>query len=197
VVTLLPRARDTETDDALAAQAAGGDNAAFGELYRRYAARVLGFIRVRAAVQDEAEDLTQVVFLKAWKAMPRFRPGEAPFFAWLLVIAANTVVSAHRRRSRAMTAPLPDSGVGDRHSDAWEEATAARLDTEAWLRTALPRLGLLQRRVLFLRFVIGLDHAEVARRVGRSSTAVRVIQHRALNVLRSMNNPDTAFSAAS
>lgn len=172
-----------ESDAELAARAATGDSAAFGELYSRHAGRITGFMRNRLRSSEDAEDLTHTVFLKAWKAMPQFRPGEAPFFAWLLVIAANTAASAQRKQRGRQTVPIdPDKEAVS--TAAWEDGVTERLDTRAWLRDALPRLRPLQRTVLMLRFAEDLDHAEVGQRVNRTPGAVRVIQHRALLELR-------------
>lgn len=186
MIAVLTEATSAEDDAELALRASTGDRAAFGELYDRHAGRIIGFMRNRLRSAEDAEDLTHVVFLKAWKAMPQFRSGDAPFFAWLLVIAANTAASAFRRQRRLPTVAL-DPDRDSATNSAWEDRTVERLDTHAWLRKALPRLRPIQRRVLILRFAEDLDHAEVGQRINRSAGAVRVIQHRALLALRDLH----------
>ena len=87
----------TRADEADVARARAGDTAAFAALVRRHQDRVFGFILRMLDARDEAMELTQDVFVKAWRAVPDFK-GEAAFETWLNRIAVNAVRDSVRRR---------------------------------------------------------------------------------------------------
>lgn len=101
-----------DVDDVARAQA--GDMAAFAALVRRHQERVFRFVLRMLDARDEATDLTQDVFVKAWQALPDWRP-EASFSTWLLQIARNAALDQLRRRQLVQFAPLED-GMEDRKS---------------------------------------------------------------------------------
>ena len=86
------------TDEELLDSAREGDEEAFGAFVRRHTATVHRWM-ARAVGEDDADDMTQDVFLKAYRGLPRFR-GEAPPRAWLASIADNAVKNRYRSRSR-------------------------------------------------------------------------------------------------
>jgi RNA polymerase sigma-70 factor (ECF subfamily) len=86
------------TDEQLLVSARQGDEEAFAIFLRRHTATVHRWM-VRAVGQEDADDMTQDVFLKAYRGLPRFR-GEAPPRAWLAAIADNAVKNRYRARSR-------------------------------------------------------------------------------------------------
>jgi RNA polymerase sigma-70 factor, ECF subfamily len=142
----------------------------------------------RVGNTPDAEDLTQQVFLHAWRTVGSYQPTGAPFVAWLLAIAHNLVVSRYRRASRAggPSQPLEDAwqvpSAGGTTEDP-EAAALASADREA-VRRAILDLKEEQQQVVLLRFVEGFACAEVAAALGKSEGNVRVIQHRALATLR-------------
>ena len=85
-------------DEELIALSKDGEEAAFGEFVRRHAATVHRWMG-RAVGEQDADDLTQEIFLKAYRGLPRFR-GEAPPRAWLASIADNAVKNRYRARGR-------------------------------------------------------------------------------------------------
>lgn len=98
---------DDRTDEELLALAKAGDEAAFGDFVNRHVASVHRWM-IRAIGQENAEDMTQDVFLKAYRGLPRFR-GEATPRAWLASIADNAVKNRYRSlsRFRRVFAPAP------------------------------------------------------------------------------------------
>ncbi len=86
------------TDEELLDSARQGDEEAFGAFVRRHTATVHRWM-ARAVGEDDADDMTQDVFLKAYRGLGRFR-GEAPPRAWLASIADNAVKNRYRSRSR-------------------------------------------------------------------------------------------------
>ena len=174
---------ETCCDEAtLVARVVDGDADAFGELYLLHMDAIYRYIYYRVGDAGDAEDLTEQVFLKAWEALPAYRLRGKPFVSWLYRIAHNAIVDRFRREKR--TVPMAMS----EHVD-WEGNAASSLEqviaTEeaSTLAGAIAQLPELQQQVIVLRFVEGLKHAEVARIIGRSRGACRVIQHRALAAL--------------
>jgi RNA polymerase sigma-70 factor (ECF subfamily) len=165
----------------LIAQAIAGNREAFGDLYERHLAAIYRYVFYRVGDRRDAEDLTETVFVKAWEALDRYRPTEAPFTAWLYRIAHNLLIDAHRTRRPmdALTDHYPDSAYGPEH-------TVAAREQAATVTQALAQLEPVHQQVLSLRFLGDLSHAETAQIVGKTEGAIRVIQHRALQVLRQL-----------
>lgn len=176
----------------LVARAVAGDREAFGDLYERLMPAVYRYIYYRVGDQAEAEDLTETVFLRAWEALGRYQTTAAPFLAWLYRIAHNLVVDW--RRGRRPAAALPEEHP-DESPEADPETQVLAGERSSQLARLLRRLDPIPQQVLALRFIAGLSHAETARVLGRSESAVRVAQHRALNVLRALLRADEAEHA--
>lgn len=170
--------QESTPDNDLLARAVHGDAEAFGLLYRQHLARVYRFVRYRVDDPHEAEDLTETVFLKVWEALPAYRQTGLPWTAWLFRIAANTVIDYYRTHHAhtELEEALPAEGLEllDRVSLGEERGQ---------VRLALQQLPPDQQRLLWLRFVDGLSHAEVACILGKTEGNVRVMQHRALAAL--------------
>ena len=152
--------------------ARGGDRAAFGELYLRYARMVHGVLVARVARAD-VDDLVQDVFLQAMRQLGVLRDAAA-FGGWLAAIARNRG-SDHVRRTRA-TEPLED--VGETAVDG-----TVTLEAQSVLRTlrALPEA---YRETLVLRLVEGMTGPEIAAATGLTPASVRVNLHRGMKQLR-------------
>lgn len=167
--------------DTLVSRAKAGDAEAFGALYDLYAERVYRFLLVRVPQPADGEDLLQQVFLKVIESLPRYEQRGLPFGAWLFRIARNTVIDFGR--TRRVAGPLDDE-VG-RMADS--EQPGHHLERQAALddiRSALGTLSSEQRDVIVYRFFAELTHAEIGAVLGKREGTVRVIQHRALAVLR-------------
>jgi RNA polymerase sigma-70 factor (ECF subfamily) len=173
----------TISETELIARAVRGDTSAFGDLYERYMDQIYRYVYYGVTNHQEAEDLTEVVFLKAWEALPRFKPEKAMFRAWLYRIAHNLVVDRHRTRKPVLfleqvihlrdVSPAPETVV-----ETDQETTR--------LSVALSRLKPKLREVILCRFVNGLSHAETAEIMGTSEGNVRVLQHRALKKMKTL-----------
>jgi len=160
-----------ESDEALVA-AARERSDAFGELYERYLPGVYRYLRARTASGDEAADLTQLVFLRVLRALPRYRAGRVPFASWLFRIARNAATDAHRRRKPAVSWDyVPELSTPDDHDGP--EALALRQERLTHLRALLARLDPSKRELLAFRFAAGLSAREIAPIVGKSEAAVK------------------------
>jgi RNA polymerase sigma-70 factor (ECF subfamily) len=171
-------------EDILVQLAITGDARAFSRLHARYHDRIYrhAYYRVGRQHQD-AEDLTQQVFLKAWRALDRYRVTGRPFWAWLLAITRNTVTSHYRRPPLG---PSLESDVRD-----WPSEEHLERDVEAHVECervgrALRHLPQRDQRVLTMRLVGGLAYRDIAGALGISEANARAIQHRAVHHLRRM-----------
>src|SRR3990172_5161213 len=172
-----------ETDEGgLIALAARGDREAFGRLYERYVFRVFRHIYFLTNNSELAEDLTAQTFLNALEAIPRYEMRGVPFLAWLLRIAYNLTVN-HRKVRKNGTAPLPEGLEIEGTTYSPEASCEAKADGErVW--EGVRHLRDDQRQVIVMRFIDGLSYPDIARVLGKSVGAVRVIQYRALVALR-------------
>ena len=171
-----------ETD--LVASAQSGNRAAFGSLYERYMEQIYRYVYYRVSDRDEAEDLTETIFVKAWEALPRFQSRGATFRAWLYRIAHNAVIDRHRTRKTVVPLEQAQNWLDVETSSPEEAAEAAQ--ESARLGIALSQLKPRLREVILHRFVNGLSHAETAQTMGLRKGHVRVLQHRALNQMRDL-----------
>jgi RNA polymerase sigma-70 factor (ECF subfamily) len=148
-----------------------GDKDAFGQLYRRYHARVFGLANFYLG--EGAEDAVAETFMRAWTALPRYRATAAPFVAWLYGIARHVVADEFKRLKR--TEPrdrLPEDAVDPRHDERLEIAAAiAQLPTQ-------------QRQIVEMKYLLGLRNPEVAKALKKSIGAVNAQQWRALQSLK-------------
>lgn len=178
------RADDDAVSDAVLI--AGGTNDHFARLYDRYAGSVYRYCRLRIPNTAEAEDATAVVFTNAFAAFP---PGAGSFRAWLFTIAHNVVVNYYRsQKHRGANQPLDFAAeIADRAPTP--EDAALQSDDEQRLYQALAQLPDDQRRVIELRLA-GLTGAEIAETLGRSRTAMRQLQFRAMQRLRQILTDD-------
>jgi RNA polymerase sigma-70 factor (ECF subfamily) len=171
-----------ETD--LIARAQQGDASAFGRLYERHLDGIYRYVYYRVSDHDEAEDLTETVFLKAWEALPRFRTRGSTFRAWLYRIAHNAVIDRHR--THKTTLPLDEIPNASDDDTPTPEDLALAGQEAVQLEVALSRLDPRSQEVIVNRFVNGLSHTETAKVMGLRVGHVRVLQHRALEAMRQL-----------
>jgi len=164
------------------------DAVALDRLYQLYIDKVYRYIWYRVGDQVTAEDLAMDVFVRLVEHIEGFRvpPQQqvAAFSAWLFRIAGNLVNDHHRRRVRA------DRFVESKKGElAWTDTHAfdgelRHLATQDELRQAIAKLNESQREVLYYRFVADLSSAQTATAIKKSESAVKALQHRALESLR-------------
>jgi len=155
----------------LVALAKAGDREAFGDLYRLYHAPI--FRVVRAQLGDGADDAVAETFVRAWGSLHRYREMGVPFVGWLYGIARNVVADEFRRRRRVEpTDRVPEGMIG------------STVDDDLSLEAAIARLPDEQRKVVELKFLLGLTNAEIGSVLGITPGAVNSKQWRALGHLR-------------
>jgi RNA polymerase sigma-70 factor (ECF subfamily) len=161
-----------------AALAAAGDQHAFERLYRAHVSRILGLARRMSGSQD-ADELTQEVFVRAWQKLGTFR-GESAFGTWLHRLAVNVILE--RRRSRAVQM----SRQYDDHESIFERTAAhsASPDLSLDFEAAIERLPNGAREIFVLHDIEGHKHREIAGMLGISSGTSKTQLHRARLLLR-------------
>ncbi len=181
-----------DPDRPLVTEAAAGSREAFDELVRRHQARIFNLARALAGEDGEAEDLAQDAFIRAWRAIGRFR-GESTFRTWLYRVALNVIHSHLARRSRrrivwgwwdATHTPEPRSPKSERGADL--EADVARRDA---IDRALATLPPALRSAVTLRDIEGLEYKEIADLLGVPIGTVMSRIFRARSRLRPLLEP--------
>jgi RNA polymerase sigma-70 factor (ECF subfamily) len=157
-----PSTAETPSDVELMARARGGEEAAFGEFVRRHTPAVHRWM-ARAVGEQDAEDLTQEVFLKAFRGLARFR-GDAPPRAWLASIADNAVKNRYRAlgRFRRIFAPSDPEDLDPSESSAGPEERASAGESRRFVAEALKRIPSEFRMPVILRDLEGWSYEEIA-----------------------------------
>ena len=145
------------SDEALVARFRTGDRSAFDILYLRHRDRLRGVMGGFVSESADAEDLVQEVFLKALRALPRFR-GDSRFFTWLYQIAINTGINFRQRR----TAEYTNVEALDIETDVGPERLRSVAEQDQRMLQALGELSPPMCQALMLNVVHGLDYADVS-----------------------------------
>ncbi len=164
-----------EPDERLLIEAAQQDPSRFARLYEANFERVYAFIARRVGDRSTAQDLTADVFHRALANLARFEWRGAPFAAWLFRIAANAIADHAQRLAREQNVPAATEPEGTSMEEIEHRARLFRLVT------LLPED---QRRVIGLRFAQGRSIRDIARELGRSEGAIKQLQFRGLQALR-------------
>lgn len=178
-----------EAQHALVARAQGGDRSAFGQLYEQHVDAVFAYIALRVRDRTLAEDLSQDVFLSAWRSLGAFT-WQGSLAPWLMRIAHNRIANHWRtqgRRPELVSLPSGEDPDDPRPEFADHSAEPSHSFSDlngTDLALAMARLTDLQRQVIALRFGAGLSLAETADALQRTQNAVKNLQHNALANLR-------------
>jgi RNA polymerase sigma-70 factor (ECF subfamily) len=161
-------------------------DAEFSELYRAHLRDVYSYAYYRVGNHHDAEDLTEQTFLQAYRHFERAQRESdgRPLRPWLIRIAHNLAANLYRDRSRRPTSPIDDtSELVASHTT--EELVEGR-DELARVLVGVQRLPDDRREALIMRFALGMDNREIARAMGRSDGATKVLIHRAIKQLEEM-----------
>ena len=162
-----------EHDERTLVEAARRDPSRFAELYERNFYRVYAYVARRVSERHQAEDLTADVFREALGGIGKFEWRGVPFVAWLMGIASRLVADHWRRVGRETGNPATD-----------EAAVQTEVERSTALFQLVDRLPEAQFRVIHMRFVEQKSIREIAQELGRSEGAVKQLQLRAIESLR-------------
>lgn len=181
-----------DADRALVAEAAAGSREAFDELVGRYRSRIYNLARIMTAGGPDADDLAQETFVRAYRAIGRFR-GESTFRTWLYRIAVNVIKSDAGRRSREYEPGTPAPGDYGRFSRIEQMPSSDDLETTLARRQlidrALASLPPEMRIAITLRDIQGLEYREIADLTGVPIGTVESRLFRARQRLRPLLEP--------
>lgn len=180
-VASMPAADPAVHERSIAAGLVSGDPRALEAAFRSWSGMIHGFCR-RAAGADAADDLSQQVFVEAWRTREGFDPDRGVVPAWLVGIARNLVA---RHRSRQLRTDTPVGEIHEAATDAGSQTTDVDLLADRLVVTAaLDVLSEVQRATLRMSFYDGLSQPEIAHRLGLPLGTVKSHQRRGLHRLR-------------
>lgn len=163
------------------------DPEAFGKVYDLYAPRIYRFVYFKVSSEEEAQDITADVFLKAWQYLLDRNGQEVRHLSALLYrIARNRVIDFYRQRAARgeVESLAPNDEILEDTRDQFGKLDA-KLDVEA-LAPALRSLKDEYREVLVMKYIDELENDEIAEALGKTQGNVRVLLHRAMNSLRGL-----------
>jgi len=170
-----------EPDDlALVHRSQAGDASAYEALVRRYHGRIYGLVYSMTGNREDAEDLVQEVFIKAWKAIGHFRE-QSGFFTWIYRIALNRTLNFRKKRSRRQHVSLDEFDPDIKQAESYREFSSkgsvlrkmSLSEFQEKMNEALLKLSEKHRAVVILHDVQGMPHAEISKVVRCSEGTVR------------------------
>ena len=155
----------------------------FSELYRTHLRDVYSYSYYRTGNHHDAEDLTEQTFLQAYRHFDRAQREShgRPLRPWLIRIAHNLAANYYRDRSRRPQTQLEDAAVISAPHDT-ADIVEGREELQAVLKGVM-NLPEDRREALIMRFALDMDNKEIARALGRSEGATKVLLHRAIKQL--------------
>lgn len=163
-------------------------DAQFSELYRAHLKDVYSYSYYRVGNHHDAEDLTEQTFLQAYRHFERALSESQgrPLRPWLIRIAHNLAANHYRDRSRKPQSALDESmPIAATHTT---EDIAEGRDELARILAGVTQLPDERREALIMRFALGMDNREIARAMGKTDGATKVLIHRAIKQLEEIVN---------
>jgi RNA polymerase sigma-70 factor (ECF subfamily) len=155
----------------------------FSDLYRAHLRDVYSYAYYRVGNHHDAEDLTEQTFLQAYRHYERAQQESdgRPLRPWLIRIAHNLAANLYRDRARKPQTPIEDTGMLSAVHTT-EDLVEGR-DELARILDGVKDLPDDRREALIMRFALGMDNREIARAMGRTDGATKVLIHRAIKQL--------------
>src|SRR3989441_3287814 len=171
---------DAPEDQHLVKRAQGGDLEAYDELIRRYQERIYATIYHMTSNNEDANDLTQETFIKAFQALKSFK-GDSSFFTWVYRIAVNKTINFLKQRKNKTHLSLNDLDFNAEHdpdlvaliSDKTPRREVNLIELQEKLNSAMQKLSEIHRLVVTLHDVQGLSHEEISKIMDCNTGTVR------------------------
>jgi len=161
---------------------------AFGEVFDLFLTPIFRFVFFRLGHQQDAEDLTEEIFLKSWKNISFYQKKvNIPFSAWLFQIAKNTITDFYRQKNKKNTISLNENEIDKKSENNVFKKTENDFDKKRIVQ-ALKKIPPLQADAVTLKFFCELSNQEIAQILKKSETAVRILQSRGLKKLKEIIN---------
>tara|TARA_Y100000814_G_scaffold97968_1_gene67914 strand:+ start:56 stop:712 length:657 start_codon:yes stop_codon:yes gene_type:complete len=172
-------ASERERDAELVKRCQSGDYAAFDELINLYRGKVYAMIYNMIRNDADAWDLSQDVFIKAWKALPNFE-GRSAFFTWLYRIAHNVTYDWTRKKKISSSGEFEDymidqadpGGIANPKATDSPDASLQREEVRNRITRAIDSLSIDHKEVILLKEVEGMSYQEIADSIGCSTGTV-------------------------
>jgi RNA polymerase sigma-70 factor (ECF subfamily) len=177
-------------DSTLVGKCLAGDSRSYGQIVDKYSARILNLGYAMLGSRQDAEDVAQEAFVRAFRSLPRFEK-RAKFSSWLYQIAINLCRDRLKSRSR-QARPAEEELLANLDAGPDEQAPRVVLQEELGqkMADAVNRLPVLYREAFVLRHLQGVDYAEIGAITGIPADTVRVRAYRARELLRELLSKD-------
>src|SRR6266404_3128483 len=175
-----PPVPDPQEEQQLVKRARTGEMEAYDELVRRYQERIYATIYHMTANHEDANDLAQETFIKAYQALKSFK-GDSSFFTWVYRIAVNKTINFLKQRKNKTHMSLNDLDFNAEHdadlvaliSEKTPRREVSLIELQEKLNAAMQKLSEVHRLVVTLHDVQGLSHEEISKIMGCNTGTVR------------------------
>lgn len=166
----------------LVRRAKAGDAEAFASLYEIYINSIYRYVYYQIDHIEQAQDLTEQVFLTAWQTLPGYQDRGNPFSSWLYHIA-HYMVTEHKRSQKEKTATDPSSQIHQViNKNSLLKQIIETQDTET-LAHSISQLPHEQQEIIIFKLIEGLNLSEVSQLLSKDQKSCRILQYRALTAL--------------
>lgn len=172
-----------EKFEKLVADAKKGDKNAFGILYQEYLTPIFRYLYARLGSRQEAEDLSQVVFIKAWQAIKNFHFQKKPILSWLYTIARHSLIDFTRKKKEILS-----ENIRIIEPDNFSNIDEVRQEKFKTIKQAIGKLNPNHQEIIILKFIEEKSNKEIAQLLNKREDAVRAMSHRAIKSLREKIN---------
>ncbi len=158
-----------------------GDKDAFEQLYHTYKSRVYSLAYHMCGQVETAEDLTQNIFLKAYKSLHTYQP-RAKFGTWLYRLTINHCIDESRKKSRVQLTPIAEEQLASHETT---DAATMHKELSTAIQKATLKLSDTQRPTFVLKYVAGLSYSEISKVLDCSIGTISSRLHSCLKVMAS------------
>lgn len=163
-------------------QAKEGNSEAFEEVYRNYYTPLFRYILTRIKDRAEAEDMTQIVFMKIWNHIPSWNTEHTSPLAFFFTVARNTLIDHFRKNKKEV---VSDEIVYNLSlsKDSGEDITKDR-EIKEEIRNAILKLSPDQQEIIILYYMNDMTYREISQMINKQEDAIRQLHSRAVKKLR-------------
>jgi len=157
------------------------DSTAWTSIYKEFSIRIYRYAFLKVQNRQLAEDISEMVFLRALEAIDKYEMRGLPFSSWLFRIAHNLIIDHLRKNKGDRELALEDVSLPSGEDPA---ALAEKGIALEQVKSAMKHLTKTQQEVVEMRFAAELNIAEIAQIMGKSEGAIKALQHSAIQSLR-------------